>query len=127
MNREDLIIASVLNNNEDVDDYDVTFAQKWNYIKQIIPKPNIDIMRDFESKAFEEVYKDMGSPVLDCFVFAAQLRMEIFETLLLREEDHKKMKHLELCCETAEVWYMKLTDKKEAIELEEEIKHLWLN
>lgn len=127
MNREDLIIASVLNNNEDVDDYDVTFAQKWNYIKQIIPKPNIDIMRDFESKAFEEVYKDMGSPVLDCFVFAAQLRMEIFETLLLREEDHKKMKHLELCAEAAEVWYRKLTDKKVAIEDDEKIKHTWLN
>lgn len=127
MNREDLIIASVLNNSTEVDDYDVTFAQKWNYINQIIPKPNIDIMRDFESNAFEEVYKDMGSPVLDCFIFAAQLRMEIFETLLLREEDHKNKKHLELCCETAEVWYMKLTDKKEAIELEEEIKHTWLN
>ena len=37
------------------------------------------------------------------------------------------MKHLELCAEAAEVWYMKLTDKKEAIELEEEIKHIWLN
>ena len=127
MNREDLTIASVLNNNTEMDEYEVTFAQKWNYIKQIIPMPNLDIMRDFESKAFEEVYKDMGSPVLDCFIFAAQLRMEIFENLLLREEDHKKMKHLELCAEAAEVWYMKLTDKKEAIELEEEIKHIWLN
>ena len=90
MNREDLTIASVLNNNTEMDEYEVTFAQKWNYIKQIIPMPNLDIMRDFESKAFEEVYKDMGSPVLDCFIFAAQLRMEIFENLLLREEDHKR-------------------------------------
>ena len=122
-----LIISGVLNDAVTKDEYGVSLAQKWQHIRAVLGVPELNIMTNFESKSFEEVYKSIDGAVLDAYIFAAQLRMIIFDDMLEHNENKADEVHLKKCGETAYVWFNKLFDKREALESNEPIKHLWLN
>ena len=128
MNNDDvLIISSVLNDGVTVDEFGVSLAQKWIHVKQTLGSPDVNIMTHFESKSFEEVYKTVEGSVLDAFIYAAQLRIMIFDKMVANYSDEARKKHLQLCGDTAYYWCCKMFDKKDSLENGEKMEHLWLN